>query len=408
MKKFVEKMKNFLSMNAEAKSGFTLVELIVVIAILAILAGVAIPAYSGYVEKAKKAEDEQLLATVNTAFAAACIENGTDVHSLKEIPTIKLTDDKAVESVSMYNDEFQKYYEGNEGKFEVYKSLYFSREINAFQSLPTAYEALLEVFDENDINALNASGFVTAEGLGISNLMNKVDFVSTLAASLAGDGGSIDAYLMGSIGMLAANMGYDMENDEDVAEFEEKWANLVNSRVSQVDVSKIDGYDQMTDEEKAEAVWERAQFEVAANNLVVQAAGNLPTDSTTALNQLANTTNFVELMKNEENGLTNAAMAFGLYTAYAHSLPAGAERDAAIAKTNDPLALLRSLDDTGFRSYLSNADGKGQAQKDLDGYLASMNMINDAQKDSSALDAVLVNGFNDEALLGLMQQVTNK
>jgi type II secretory pathway pseudopilin PulG len=47
------------------------VELIVVIAILAILAGVAIPVYSGYVKKAEKAGDEQLLAAVNKAFTAA-------------------------------------------------------------------------------------------------------------------------------------------------------------------------------------------------------------------------------------------------------------------------------------------------------------------------------------------------
>ena len=58
--------------------GFTLVELIVVIAILAILAGVAVPAYSGYINKANEAADNQLLAAVNTAFAAACIENSVD------------------------------------------------------------------------------------------------------------------------------------------------------------------------------------------------------------------------------------------------------------------------------------------------------------------------------------------
>ena len=58
-------------MNMKSKAGFTLVELIVVIAILAILAGVAIPAYSGYMDKANKAADDQIVNAVNTAINAA-------------------------------------------------------------------------------------------------------------------------------------------------------------------------------------------------------------------------------------------------------------------------------------------------------------------------------------------------
>lgn len=71
-------MKKFAS-----KSGFTLVELIVVIAILGILAGIAVPAYSGYIKKANTAKVYSELSIIQTAAQSVAIEDGQTVKTIE-------------------------------------------------------------------------------------------------------------------------------------------------------------------------------------------------------------------------------------------------------------------------------------------------------------------------------------
>lgn len=84
-------MRNSRSIN---KSGFTLIELMVVVAIIGILAAIAIPNFITYTTKAKQAEVKTLLKALHTSELSYFSENGfftDDVNALEWEPKTSCT-----------------------------------------------------------------------------------------------------------------------------------------------------------------------------------------------------------------------------------------------------------------------------------------------------------------------------
>ena len=386
----------FEKMQTRKNDGFTLVELIVVIAILAILAGIAVPAYSGYIEKANVAADEQLLHAINTAFAAATSGNGV-VATNADLPiAADGTVNPATLSVTPASDkvveDFKTFYAGNESSaFKIYTTLYYNRANGIFANnytVTVTYNGKEIAFTAEQIESLKNSTFMNeSAGLGIGALLGKLDFTTNFAQALLTE---------------------DPENQSDALNA------VIGDPVFHKALAGYLGIDttDKTPDEIAAAIgaWGEAnpdnQGEVMSNALVLYAAQNSTMsakDATTLLTgnakqSILDTLRGTETTEaNTPAAMAQAALAYGMYTSYAHYT--GDEELIAKAASPNALDVMDMLNDDAFKAYISGAQG----QKDLDGYLNAMGMIDDAAKDSTIAGGVLNNGFTDQNLNKLLQ-----
>ena len=398
--KFTKTWKRFWTLNRHHAAGFTLVELIVVIAILAILAGIAIPAYSGYINKAKKAGDYTLLSAVNTAFAAACIENGTSAVGQKATIdgyqngsaadiTVSCGNEKIASSFAIYMGENVK------TNFEVISSLVFDTSKGVFVdpeslegTLTGSYAGGTVVLNGAALNALKGSTFLNAATLGGSaGLLDKIDEVTDMAAGMADslnavfNDPSFAATAMAALGVTTPEEYY-AKQDQLIGEL------MANN-------------EGMTREEAVNTLSANAAVLYASQN-----AANMTKEDLNGLFTDGGINTVKNNLKGEDTalGMGQAALIYGMYTAYANSSEYGSAE--LQANTGDAMSVLNALEkDPNFKTYINSEQG----QTDMDAYLGALGMINDSAASSpDAVEHLMVNGFNNDELKELIGSATGK
>lgn len=394
-------MKKQVRNKLRGSAGFTLVELIVVIAILGILAGIGTVGYSGYVKKANEAADQQLLGYINTAFAAACLENGEDVQNVSsaDLNLTGPTGAKKVQSVSVYDNEFQKYYADNEDStFKAFTTIIFDATRHVFVDAISAGYAAFDFgggkiyIAPEDAEKLGDSTFMDpVKGLGAEKLLKKVNDVTKFAAVL--DRSMLDqvfgsekfqSYMMSALGIESTGNTYN-----DMMAMEERAAAMAQQIMAKTGLSQSD-----------------AMKRLRANVAVMYAASNAAGMDQQEIKTLlasgdAKNTILGNLTTDTGVAMSQAALAYGMYTAYAYN----SGNTGLIEATNDPAGVVSSMDsETDFHDYINSEQG----QKDLQGYLSALNMITSSAGDSDAVSHLLVNGFGDAALKDLVNQAVGQ
>ena len=374
-----KKIQGFFSLTRRANAGFTLVELIVVIAILAILAGVAIPVYSGYIKKAELAADQAMLDELNTAFAAACAMNGVNPTQIDATATISSGVADVATGNSEVNADFDELYTPT-GVFKSVTALSYNKTVGMFEIADATggvYASLLDTIKTQYpdlLVALKDSTFGST--MGMEALMDQLDKVTVIAAGMTEDE-AMQAIFNSTAFQASAMQALGIDGDP-----------------SQL----LDKLDELTDDmaENQGMTKEEAEDRVYANAAVLYTAQKTAGMSTEEAKQMFEDATrdgiLAKMQSGDGEGLAQAALVCGMYTAYSKQPNTTVD-----SKVNVQNVLNALENDADFNNYLNSEQG----QKDLEGYLASLEILNSATQgnNSDEVENLMKNGFADSDLV---------
>ena len=338
--------------------GFSLVELIVVIAIMAILAAVAVVSFSLYIPKAQKANDKQLVNDILYAVELRDMETQFAADQNGVIGYVILTNDGDAYATAGEVDEAMKAVFGNNYKAELRLS---------YDGWTDTILMLQEVSDESIkqyIGSVNESTYIS--DVGTDKLLSDVQHCATsfgefLGASSDGDFAEATQTLIGGfsdstvVTELLSKAGYTEENYDEVTPevLQNVTVFAVASAVKQDKEAVVDKFEDQgflgNSVTEANSLDEVAAWYAAAEALVAYLNDKECTDAFNAIDMTSN----------------NAA-AIGVSMMAAHS----AIQDELSKEGNEKLL-------EKYNNYYEvGADGKSQATKDGEAYVAIMSSVN--------------------------------